>query len=657
MPGWAGRGLIAGMPRIFSALIAVALTLGAAAESLDRPWNHDVIYFALTDRFLDGDPANDVPAGSDPALYDVTQRDINRYHGGDLRGLEMAIAAGYFEKLGVTALWITPPVRNVWNSAFDLGGAKTGYHGYWAQDFLDIDPHLTSAKSLDGKTGYADSREGRMQHYRDFVALAHAHGIKVIQDVVCNHAGPVFYYDENHNGREDGQAEWIPGYKRDGFHEGATWADHPAWNQRRVAPDGPQTVLGKKIATTGVLAQLDSYGRKGMSGGSLGASDGEEVMCDFFSLRDVWTDPAGAHFDALVNEFVEIYAFYLETVGVDGLRIDTVKHVHREFWDAFTARLRTRLGLEKARRTLLFGEIYSGNPQTVGRYTFRADFPQNKAPCLDSVLNFQCCDATREWLRHKDGGFRPAVALEKMLRDIEPDSAAFNPTPGLDGLPARRKLVNFVENHDGLNRFRAAGISAAQNTLADALLLTLEGIPCLYYGTEVALEDADGQVGKDGETGRRTLWPRGTDAAKLLAAAGGSTLGPFVKLRRELPALTEGRIATLWVDNNGSTEDDGIFAFARYVEKGGAIDTVQTVIVVCNANATMQSRAGTAQHLMPLVVAGRPLLAKGQSLRIMNPLTPVRHGDRALTPAWVDGKPEVILSAPPLGCQIYKVVP
>ena len=155
LPGWAARGLIAGMPRFFSALTGLALTLGAAAESLDRPWNHDVIYFALTDRFLDGDPANDVPAGSDPALYDAAQRDINRYHGGDLRGLEIALAAGYFEKLGVTALWITPPVRNVWNSAFDLGGAKTGYHGYWAQDFLDIDPHLTSARSLDGKTGPA----------------------------------------------------------------------------------------------------------------------------------------------------------------------------------------------------------------------------------------------------------------------------------------------------------------------------------------------------------------------------------------------------------------------------------------------------------------------------------------------------------------------
>lgn len=643
------------MLRFLPALLACALAFSAAAAPPDRPWNHDVIYFALTDRFLDGDPANNVPPGSDPALYDAAQRNIDRYHGGDLRGLEIALAAGYFQKLGVTALWITPPVRNVWNSAFDLGGGKTGYHGYWTQDFLDIDPHLTSAKSLDGRKTYPDSRDGRMQHYRDFVALAHARGIQVIQDVVCNHAGPVFYYDTNGNGLDDGKQEWIPGYKRDGFHTGATWANRPAWNQLRTAPDGPQTVLGKRIATTGALAQLESYGRKGMSGGSLGASDGEEIMCDFFSLRDFWTDPRGERFDALVNEFVEIYAFYLETVGVDGLRIDTVKHVHREFWDAFTERLRKRLGPEKARRMLLFGEIYSGNPQTAGRYTFRGDYAENKAPCLDSVLNFQCCDAVRDYLRHTDGGFRPAKALEKMLGDTAPESPFFNPTPGLDGLPARRKLVNFMENHDGLNRFRVAGIDARQNTLANALVLTLEGIPCLYYGTEIALEDPDGRVGRDGETGRRTLWPRGTGAAALIAAANGSALAPFTRLRRELPALREGGIATLWVDG-GASEDDGIFAFARYVEKAGAIDTAQTVIVVCNASPARASATRAAEHTMPLTVGGRALLAAGQTLRLADAAASTLPAEASPAVVWEDGKPKVVITVPALGCRIYKVV-
>lgn len=139
-------------------LVALLCLLPAHA----RPWTDDVLYFVLTDRFHDGDPANNTPAGCDPLLHDPLQENIGMYHGGDLRGLELAIQSGYFNELGVTALWITPAVKNVWRSGYDLGGWKTGYHGYWAQDFLDIDPHLASAVSLKGEA-YPESAEGRIE--------------------------------------------------------------------------------------------------------------------------------------------------------------------------------------------------------------------------------------------------------------------------------------------------------------------------------------------------------------------------------------------------------------------------------------------------------------------------------------------------------------
>lgn len=181
-----------------------------ATSAVARPWSDDVIYFAMTDRFSDGDPNNNMPPGSDPALYDAGQTNNSLYQGGDLRGVENAILSGYFNDLGVTALWLTPVERNVWCSGFDLGGSKAGYHGYWAQHWLDIDPHLTSRKSLTEEV-YPDSAEGRMEHYRDFIKLAHAKGLKVIQDVVMNHAGPVFYYDQNGDGvfNLERQDEWI----------------------------------------------------------------------------------------------------------------------------------------------------------------------------------------------------------------------------------------------------------------------------------------------------------------------------------------------------------------------------------------------------------------------------------------------------------------
>jgi len=565
-----------------------------------RPWSEDVIYFAMTDRFRDADTSNNIPKGSDPKLYDPTQKNINLYHGGDLRGLEKAIQSGYFNDLGVTALWVTPVLKNVWRSGYDLGGWKSGYHGYWTQDWLDIDPHLVSRESLDGKP-YSDDANGRMEHYRDFVKLAHSKGIKVIQDIVLNHAGPVFYYDaDSDNVFDEGEKdEWVQPFKRDGYHAHAKWADVPRWNVAKVQPDGPRELLGKSIEIRGALARLESYGRKGFSPDSLGKTDGEEVECDFFSLRDFWTDPQGEHFDALVDEFVTIYDFYLGHVGVDGLRIDTIKHVHHEFWDAFTSRLRARLGT-KAADKLLFGEIYDGNPEVLGRYTWRSDWPTSKEPGLDGVLDFQFCFSAREYLRHPDGQYGSPAALEKaLLTRTSNDSKGrpvYNPNPGPDGLNAQQKIITFIENHDGLNRFRVAGVSERRNRLAQGLVLTLPGIPCIYYGTENSVADADGKIGEDGETGRFTYFPRvgsaPIDAVKQSASF--REISALTSLREKLPVLRTGSFIPLWSDSGADSSDDGVLAYARASEDGESF----AVIVI---NASSEARVtGTANQSMSL---------------------------------------------------------
>jgi alpha-amylase len=544
------------------------------------------MYFVMTDRFYDGDPANNSPAGCDPALYDPHQKDISRYMGGDLRGLEKTIQSGYFNDLGVTALWITPVVKNVWRSGYDLGGWKTGYHGYWAQDWLDIDPHLTSRVALTGET-YSDDAAGRMAHYRDFVKLAHSKGIKVIQDVVLNHAGPVFYYDANGNGAFDvsKKDEWVQPFRHDGFHANAKWADVPKWNAEKTQPDGPRELLGDRIATKGTLAQLDSYGRKGFSSDSLGKTDGEEILCDFFSLRDFWTAPDGTHFNALVDEFVEIYRFYLTTVGVDGLRIDTVKHVHQAFWDAFTERLRARLGSAAADK-LLFGEIYDGSPTVLGRYTWRSDWPKHKEPALDAVLDFNFCFNAREYLRAPGKNFGSPAALEKALATRTADDPKngrpfYNPTPGRDGLNSRQKMITFIENHDGLNRFRVAGVTERRNRLAQGLIMTLPGIPCLYYGTEFALQDGGGKVGEDGETGRMMFYPRrdGPTMDEVKKSPSFSEIKALSDLREKLPVLRTGNVIPLWVDSSSGNQDDGVFAFARATDNGSTF-----AVVVINAS-------------------------------------------------------------------------
>ncbi len=623
-------------------LVVLALTLA----SQGRPWTNDVIYFAMTDRFCDGDPANNVPPGSDPSLHDADQAEISQYLGGDLRGLENALQAGYFNDLGVTALWLTPVVRNVWRSGFDLGGAKTGYHGYWAQDWLDIDPHLTSKGSLTGMP-YSDNAEGRMKHYRDFVELAHSKGIKVIQDAVLNHAGTVFHYDANGDGvfNLEKKEEWIQPFLKTGIHDNAKWADVPKWNARRTLPDGPRELLGVKIATKGTLAKLDVYGRKGFSPDSLGKSDGEEVTCDFFSLRDFWTDPKGAHFDALVDEFVAIYRFYLTTVGVDGLRIDTVKHAHPEFWDAFTERLRKRLGSAAAEK-ILFGEVYDGNPARLGQYTWRSN---GKEPALDSVLDFNFCFNAREYLRLPGRQFGSPAALEKSLgtrTQTDTNQRPFyNPNPGADGLNSQQKIITFIENHDGLNRFRVSGVTGERNRLAQALLMTLPGIPCLYYGTEFDLLDTGGKVGGDGETGRMMFYRRkgGPTIMDVKSSPAFSNIAKLAALRAKLPVLRTGKVIPLWVDSPSSAEDDGVFAFARASDDGKTF-----AVVVMNASDKVRITSAGAHHIQlppTLKTAGKMLRA----------VLTVGEGE-PLPAAEFDAAGPLRLPAPPSGMVVYSLI-
>ncbi len=570
------------------AMIVSASGTWAVEGRPDRPWTDDVIYFVMTDRFFDGDPSNNIPEGSDPALYDPDQQSINLYHGGDLRGLERAIQSGYFNRLGVTALWLTPVVKNAWRSNYDLGDeSKTGYHGYWAQDFLDIDPHLTSAERLDG-TAYAEGREGRLEHYRDFIRLAHDHGIKVIQDVVTNHAGPVFFYDVAGDGEFDpnNREQWIMPFRQEPY-ENVVWMNKPEWNLRRVEPTGPTEVLGVTVPQSGAISRLESFSRRGFSRDSLGKRDGEEVLCDFFALRTYDTSPEAPHFADLVSDFVEIKAFYIETLGVDGLRIDTVKHVHHEFWDAFTEGLRERLGADLAARVLLFGEVYDGDPNVLGRFTYRSDWPENRSPAMDSVLDFQFCFAVRDFVRVRGGGHGRPHSVEEALRarisGIGHEGRPFyNPEPGLDGRNAAAKAVPFIENHDGLNRFRVRDVDEDAPLLGTAILLTTPGIPALYYGSEGAIADEHGELFQDSETGRITLFDRRGErrAQDIETTRAFRNTASLTAARAEWPSLRVGAWTPLWA----GTDDSGTGGTLVYLRHfPGEIESV--VLVAVNAAA------------------------------------------------------------------------
>ncbi len=137
--------------------VLLSLALLAQSATAASPWRGQIIYQVMPDRFADGDPGNNAP---------VDKADARAWHGGDLRGLTGKL--GYIRDLGATAVWLTPVYRQMDGM---VSGAR-GYHGYWPQDFGNVDPHF-----------------GTLDDFRAFVKSAHADGLKVMLDQVINHFG------------------------------------------------------------------------------------------------------------------------------------------------------------------------------------------------------------------------------------------------------------------------------------------------------------------------------------------------------------------------------------------------------------------------------------------------------------------------------------
>lgn len=140
----------------------------SSARDSEFAWEEEIIYMVMTDRFFDGDESNNNPSNIEGS-YDINH--LEAYHGGDFRGIIEKI--DYLKDLGITTLWITPIVKNIEdNMRQEQNDKQFAYHGYWAEDFTELDPHLGSEEDL-----------------KELIDLLHENDIKLMVDVVLNHPG------------------------------------------------------------------------------------------------------------------------------------------------------------------------------------------------------------------------------------------------------------------------------------------------------------------------------------------------------------------------------------------------------------------------------------------------------------------------------------
>ena len=388
-------------------------------------WRDQVIYFAMTDRFNDGDSSNnDQGAGE----FDTTKE--SHYSGGDITGITDKI--DYIKELGATALWITPIVANQWWDPINNYG---GYHGYWARDFKAVDEHY-----------------GTLEDYKDLSHALHENDMYLVQDVVVNHMGNFFHYDGAYN----------PENTAENFKLVAN-------NQPTQAPVQAPFNMNDRNNPDHVSADIyhwtpiiNDY-----------KSTDQEKNYQMSGLDDLNTSNPVVR-DALRDSF----AYWITETGVDAFRLDTAKFVKADFWNDFlysesesAPGIKTAASKTGRNDFLTFGEVWeSSSPMmTEGEDKINEYSGTAEQPGIDTLINFPL----RATINRVFAGGQPTSYMSFRLKQhmATKDKAYTTPI--------------FIENHD-TQRFLAKGTKEGLKQ-ALTMLMTIPGIPVIYQGTEQEL--------------------------------------------------------------------------------------------------------------------------------------------------------------------------
>jgi len=536
---------------------------GPVAVPVRSPATARPIYFVIPDRFDNGDPSNDT-AGLDggPLVngFDPTRRAY--HHGGDLAGLTARL--DYLAGLGIGAIWISPPFRNRYvQGDGTLEGSGSSYHGYWQIDFDHVDPHL-----------------GTDDEMRAFVDAAHALDIDVYFDIVVNHTGDVIRY------AEDGSWPYVnmsaqPYVDADGAEFDpstvAGRADFPELDPSISFPYTPVFAdeADARVKSPDWLNDVTVYHNRGNS-----TFQGESVTFgDFYGLDDLFTeDPR------VVDGMIALYGDVVERYGVDGFRIDTMKHVDVAFWAAFAPAIRRRAAELGEPDFFMFGEVVGTDPILQSSYTNVG---------VPATLDFIVADGLERFVEGGEGA---------LLAQAFDDDDWFT-----DADNNASMQVTFIGNHDAgrMGYLLATADPGADDarllaraSLAWDLLFLVRGTPVVYYGDEQGFTgDGGDQLARQDMFASRTPEYLDDDLIGTDATTADENFDPehplyrriaaLSRLRRDHPAFVTGAQIVLPVEAApGGSEAGTVFAFSR-------LDRAERVeyVVVANSDADRPATA------------------------------------------------------------------
>lgn len=383
--------------------------------------NADVLYMLMPDRFAQGKDHKAQVKGMNPYVEDRSKPSLR--HGGDLQGIRDHL--DYFTQLGVTALWLTPVLEN--NSPDGKDGSST-YHGYATTNYYRVDP-----------------RFGTNEDYRQLIADAHAKGLKVVMDMIFNHCGF--------------EHPWVKDLPSQ------DWLNVPEWLS------GKEEDKAKYLQTSYKLTPvLDPYAAE---------VDKRETVDGWFvpSMPDL--NQRNPH---VIKYLIQNSVWWIETVGIDGIRMDTYPYADRE---AMALWMKT---LEREYPNFnTVGETWVTEPAYTAAWQKDSKLSSINS-YLKTVMDFAFYDRVNMAAREETDDWWQG--MNRVYNTLCYDYLYANPS----------SVLAFIENHD-TDRFLKNGTDTLALKQALALLLTINRTPQLYYGTEILMngtkEVTDGNVRKD----------------------------------------------------------------------------------------------------------------------------------------------------------------
>ena len=456
-----------------------------AGKTEFRTLNDQIIYSLMIDRFYNGNKSNDSPIEHDSLFIPAN------YNGGDIAGIIQKIQEGYFHKLGINTLWISPIVDNTNNAYREYPAPHrwyTGYHGYWPVSSTKVEEHF-----------------GDLNLAKTLVENAHNKNINVLLDFVSNHV----------------------------HIEHSLWKEHRNWFGQLELPDGKKN-----------LRLWDEY------------------------RLTTWFEPYMPSFDYIGSyealEFMTDNAvWWLNVTGADGFRHDAVKHVPNEFWRMLTKKLKRNIELPKKKKIYQIGETFGG-------IDLIASYVNNGQ--LNAQFNFNLYDVAIPTFLDKKASFKLVdYQMQKSFQVFGYNNLMGNIMDSHDKIRYMAYADGDLEINDG----RASEFAWTNPPKVDnpesykklkvymAYLLTIPGIPIIYYGDEI------GMTGAADPDNRRMM--RFDDELNDYEKQTFEDVSKLIHIRKEHPALRYGDFLTLQADEN-------IYAYIRS-------DMNERILTVVNKNS------------------------------------------------------------------------